>query len=191
MHRLILIGSRAAGKTSVGRLVAASRSVPFADLDDRAIALAGGGSIAVFFEMHGEAAWRSLERRAFAAALDGGLDRSPDSIEPARVIALGGGAVTVPEIRDGLEAGRRDGSLRVAWLSAPVATLSARLEADPGDRRSLTGRGVAEETGDLLARREPLYRRLADREFPTADRPVATVAAEIGAWLDAIAFPLS
>lgn len=177
MSQLILIGSRGAGKTSVGRAVSARLGWPFADLDDLAIDLVGGGSVRDFMAREGEPAWRELERRAFVAATAGsGPDRP-------RILALGGGAVTVAAIRDGLTRLRETGTARVAWLSAPVPTLAERLRADPGDRGSLTGRGLIDELPALLAAREPFYRGLSNLAVDTAGRPVAEVADALVAWL--------
>jgi shikimate kinase len=174
MIQLILIGSRGAGKTAVGRAVSARLGRPFADLDDRAIALAGGGSIRDFMARAGEPAWRDIERRAFLDAT-GGPER------PA-VLALGGGAVTVAAIRDGLDLLRESGSVRIVWLSTPVELLAARLQAAPGDRGSLTGLGLIDELPALLAVREPLYRGLSNVAFDTAGRSVAEVADTVVAW---------
>jgi shikimate kinase len=177
MPQLILIGSRGAGKTSVGAALAARLGTTFVDLDDRAIALGGGGSIRELIAREGEAAWRGLERRAFVDAMQG------PSV-PA-ILALGGGAVTVAEIRDGLVRLRAAGSVRVVWLRAPVATLIERLRADPGDRGSLTGRGLLEELQALLAAREPLYSGLSNLAVDTGGRTVAEVTDELLAWLAA------
>lgn len=177
MTRLILIGSRGAGKTSVGRVLAARLARSFIDLDDQAIALAGGGRVRDFLARSGEPAWRALEHRALLAAFE--------SSGPATIVALGGGAVTVPAIRELVESARRLRTARVAFLAAPAETLVARLRADPGDRGSLTGAGLLEELPSLLASREPFYRSLADRTVETAGRDVAAVAAELAAWLTA------
>lgn len=176
MTQLILIGSRGAGKTSVGRMVAARLGWTFVDLDDHAIALAGGGSIRDFLARTGEPAWRELERRAFLAATAG----------PSRpeVVALGGGAVTVAAIREELRRLRDAGSVRIAFLAAPIETIAARLRADPGDRGSLTDLGLIEELPGLLAAREPLYRGLSNRTVDTAGRSVAEVADGLVAWLE-------
>lgn len=175
MIQLILIGSRGAGKTTVGRCVSARLGKSFADLDDRAIALGGGGSVRDFMARSGEPAWRELERGAFLEATGG----------PARpaVLALGGGAVTVAAIRDELTRLRDSGSVRVVWLSAPVATLAERLRADPGDRGSLTGLGLIDELPALLAAREPLYRGLSNLVVDTAGRSATEVADSVVSWL--------
>jgi shikimate kinase len=66
-----------------------------------------------------------------------------------------------------------------------VATLIERLRADPGDRGSLTGRGLLEELQALLAAREPLYSGLSNLAVDTGGRTVAEVTDELLAWLAA------
>lgn len=175
MPQLILIGIRGAGKTSVGSLLAARLGRTFVDLDDRAIALAGGGSIRDFMARAGEPAWRELERRAFLDATGG-----PG---PPTILALGGGSLSVPAIRDELVRLKDSGSVRIVWLSAPIEALVARLQADPGDRGSLTGRGLIDELPALLATREPLYRGLSNLVVETHGRSIAEVADAVVASL--------
>lgn len=175
MPQLILIGSRGAGKTSVGVDLAARLGRTFADLDDRAISLVGGGGVRAFIARAGEPAWRELERRAF-------LEATVGPVRPA-ILALGGGAVTVAMIREELARLRARDAVRVAWLTASIATLSGRLDADPGDRGSLTGLGLAEELPTLLAAREPFYRSLSDRTVATDGRSIAAIADDLAAWL--------
>ena len=115
MTRLILIGSRGAGKTSVGRVLAARLARSFIDLDDQAIALVGGGRVRDFLARSGEPAWRALEHRALLAAFE--------SSGPATIVALGGGAVTVPAIRELVESARR---LRTARPEAVCRRLHDR-----------------------------------------------------------------
>src|ERR1700748_3289005 len=76
-----LAGMMGAGKTSVGKRLAARLGVPFKDADHEIEAAAGltGGEI---FEKHGEPEFRSGERRVIARLLS----------EPPLVLATGGGA---------------------------------------------------------------------------------------------------
>src|SRR5690606_12891664 len=62
MRPIFLLGMMGAGKTSVGRLLAARRAATFVDLDVR-IELLFGASIAALFE-HGESHFRACERAA-------------------------------------------------------------------------------------------------------------------------------
>ena len=58
----VLIGLRGSGKTTLGRLLAARRAVPFVDLDDRTVASAGLASVSAMFRAVGEPAFRLAER---------------------------------------------------------------------------------------------------------------------------------
>ena len=99
---LVLVGPPAAGKSTVGRLVADRLGMPFTDTDDLVVQRAGKPVSEVFVD-DGEEAFRELEAAAVADALAtaGGL------------LALGGGAV--------LAAGTSDGPV------AAEAALTARV----------------------------------------------------------------
>lgn len=157
---LSLIGPRATGKSTVGRLLADRLGWPFEDAD-QALEARLGRSIASLFADEGEAAFRQEEERTLQA-----LTQSPP-----RVLATGGGAVLRPSNREAL---RRFGF--VAWLSADAHALAHRLRTDPGNRPSLTGLGLVEEIQAVLQAREPLYRDLADVEISTLDRSPSQVA---------------
>jgi len=174
VKRLVLIGSRGAGKTTIGRRVALRLGLPFLDLDDLALARTAAGSVREVFRVAGETAWRAAEAAAAAETLAG---------SPTGVLALGGGAVTVPAIRTVLADARRRDAIRVAYLEVRPEILAERLRADPGDRSSLTGKPLADEIDELLRAREPLYRSLADRIEPASDRPVEAIAAALAAFV--------
>src|SRR5918993_5871644 len=78
---IALVGLMGAGKSTVGRALAARLGLPFVD-GDQEIEKTEGLTIAELFERFGVAGFRDREREAIAALLDG----SP------RVIAAGGGA---------------------------------------------------------------------------------------------------
>jgi Shikimate kinase len=59
--RVILIGYRGTGKTSVGRILAESLDLPFFDTDTL-VERTAGVSIPEIFRQHGEARFRALER---------------------------------------------------------------------------------------------------------------------------------
>ncbi|MBU3682578.1 MAG: shikimate kinase [Phycisphaerales bacterium] len=167
----VLIGLRGSGKTTLGRLLAARRAVPFVDLDDRTVASAAHASVSAMFRAVGEAAFRQAERAALEAALAG-------DAAAASVIALGGGTPTAPGARGMLEAARDAGRIRIVLLEAPPAVLGARLSVAPGDRPLLMGADFAEEATLLAERRMPAYRALAQATVSTA-RPTADSLAEL------------
>ncbi|HXU55067.1 MAG TPA: shikimate kinase, partial [Casimicrobiaceae bacterium] len=79
-RRIALIGLRGAGKTTLGKRLAARRRVPFIELD-REIEQAAGASLAELFLLYGLPAYRRHERRALEALL---------LRDEAMVIATGG-----------------------------------------------------------------------------------------------------
>jgi len=85
---LVLVGLMGAGKTSVGRRVAAKLGLPFADADQE-IERAAQLSVEEIFARHGEAAFRDGERRVIARLLSG----------PVHVLSTGGGAFIDPNTR--------------------------------------------------------------------------------------------
>ncbi|TNE38273.1 MAG: shikimate kinase [Alphaproteobacteria bacterium] len=78
---IVLVGLMGAGKSSVGRRLAAKLNLPFRDADAE-IETASNLSIPEFFELHGEEAFREGERKVISRLLR----------EPRHVLATGGGA---------------------------------------------------------------------------------------------------
>jgi shikimate kinase / 3-dehydroquinate synthase len=144
---LALIGFMGAGKSTVGREVAARIGRPFVDLD-REIENRHG-PIPAIFEEQGEETFRRLEEDALAAALAG----------PEAVLALGGGAVLSSLNRERLEAR----AFRV-FLDVDVETAWERVR---GSNRPLAQR--EEDFRELYASRIPLYRQLGDGIAGDAD----------------------
>jgi shikimate kinase len=114
--KVFLAGFMGAGKTSVGRALAARREVPFADLDDEIEARAGR-SIREIFEQQGEPGFRRLERDVLAELL-----RRPDL--ESYVVATGGGTVAMEPCARLLRA-----SGVTVWLNPPFAAIVERVGA--------------------------------------------------------------
>ena len=137
---LYLVGMMGAGKSAVGRPLAAALGYRFIDAD-LVLEQACGRTIPEIFAAEGEEAFRSIESSVL------------DQIAQwhSLVVATGGGVVTRP---------RNWGSLRqgvVVWLDAPEELLLQRLRADPTPRPLLTGPDGAPRLRALLAERRPLY----------------------------------
>src|SRR5581483_10132189 len=79
---IVLVGMMGAGKSSVGRRLAARLGIPFVDADAE-IESAAGRTIAEIFAEHGESYFRAGEARVIARLLEQG----------PQVLATGGGAV--------------------------------------------------------------------------------------------------
>ncbi|MCS6914669.1 MAG: shikimate kinase [Myxococcales bacterium] len=145
-RRVALIGLRGAGKSTIGRRLAAELGRPFIELDER-IEEAAGLSLGEIFALHGEAYYRRLERTVLARLLQEG--------PPGMVLAVGGGLVTDAESFELL----RRHTITV-WLRAAAQDHWDRV-IQQGDRRPMAA-GLAEARGQLeqlLAVREPLYRQ--------------------------------
>ena len=159
---IFMVGARASGKTTLGRLLAARLGYRFFDTDQYLLETLGV-SVAEIVAQEGWEGFRSREAAALRAVAG-----------PSTVVATGGGMVL-------LEANRtfmRESGV-VLYLHAPAAVLAARLAADPraAQRPSLTGRPVSEEVAAVLAEREPLYRATASHVLD-ATVPLKQVLAE-------------
>jgi shikimate kinase len=164
--RVTLVGYRASGKTTVGRLLAERLGYPFVDAD-RALEERLGCPIPAWFAREGETSFREREAACLAELLSG---------EAPLVLSTGGGVV----LREGNRRLLRERGGLVVYLEADAPTLQARLRADAGGRPSLTGKDVAEEVPMLLEKRSPLYREVAHRTVPATLAP-PEVAARIAA----------
>jgi shikimate kinase len=100
-----------AGKTKIGRRLAARLKLPFFDSDNE-IEAAAGESIPEIFRNRGESVFRDGERRVIARLL----------MQPAHVLATGGGAFMDPTTRAAIL--RRGVSV---WLRADLDVLLARV----------------------------------------------------------------
>jgi len=131
---IVLVGMMGAGKSSVGRRLAARLGLAFVDADG-AIEEAAGMTIAEIFAEQGEPYFRAGEARVIARLLEGG----------PQVLATGGGAVMDPHTRALIA----EKSVSV-WLKADLDVLMKRTK-----RRS--DRPLAEKMRDLMPLREPYY----------------------------------
>jgi len=142
-----------AGKTSIGRRLAARLAVPFRDADHE-IEAAAGFTVAEIFERFGEPHFREGERKVIARLLD----------EPPHVLATGGGA-----IMDNVTRAAMARAAFTIWLKAPVGLLLSRVRKR--DTRPLLKDGDMRATMEqLLAIREPVY-ATADMILESADEP--------------------
>lgn len=155
IQRVQLIGFMGTGKSTYGALMALSRNVPFADLDNL-IEAEAGRSINELFREEGETGFRQLEKRCYL--------RLPGSWKG--VLALGGGL----PLQEGMAGHLRAGG-PLLHLAPPLDWLIEWLAAD--DRRPLLqGLDAAQKAArirELHALREPVYRRLATRTVELPD----------------------
>ena len=142
----VLVGFMAAGKSAVGRLVAARLGLPFVDTD--LVIEAAHGPIPAIFARGGDRLFRELEGDVVLEVLSApGLGGRP-------LVALGGGAVTIEAVRTALA-----GAPLVLWLQAPADVLWERARRAPQGTRPLAEDEAAFRA--LLSEREALYREVA------------------------------
>lgn len=150
MAHLWLTGMMGTGKSSVGRLLAERRGLPFYDLDEM-IESAAGMAIAELFATRGEDAFRQMEAAVVVAVA------SAD----AGVVATGGGAVLSKE---NAEAMRASGT--IVLLRASPEELDRRLAGSEG-RPLLPDPNRVARIARLLEAREAAYGRAADVSLDT------------------------
>ncbi len=158
---IVLVGLMGAGKSSVGRCLAASLGRPFVDADAE-IEAEAGQTISEIFASHGEAYFRRLERRVIGRLL----------AERGQVLATGGGAFMDPETRALIAAGAVS-----VWLRAEIDILLERVMRR--DNRPLLKQG---DPRDILSRlieeRYPVYAE-ADITVDSTDGPHTVVVEDI------------
>ena len=150
---IVLVGMMGAGKSTIGRRLAARLNLPFVDADTE-IEAAAGMSIPEIFEAHGEPHFRDGEARVIARLLESGPG----------VLATGGGSFMREETR------RRIGEKAVSiWLKADPDVILRRVKRR-ADRPLLQTTDPAATVTRLLGEREPVYERaditIASREVP-------------------------
>jgi shikimate kinase len=137
---IVLVGMMGAGKSSIGRRLAARLSIPFVDADAE-IEEAASMSIADIFAVHGESYFRAGEARVIARLLEHG----------PQVLATGGGAFMNVQTRATI----RDKAVSV-WLKADLDVLTKRLRRR-NDRPLLKTEDPIATLSKLLVVRDPIY----------------------------------
>lgn len=169
---IYLIGARGAGKSDVGRRLAARCGRPFCDMDAELVRRLGR-SIQQVVQTRGWPFFRRAERLLLTelAAREGW------------VVSTGGGVVLDEANIEDL---RRSG--RVVWLRAAPETLLRRLQADPLQRMQRPalqpGRDLSDEVRQTLCEREALYRRAMHGFVDTDHRSAEEVCNAIAAQLE-------
>lgn len=159
-RHLVLVGLMGAGKSTVGRVLAAQLGRPLFDSDEMIVERTGR-SVREIWERDGEAAFRALETEALRDALD--------ADEPS-VIAGAGGIVLSAENRRVL----RDSDATVVWLMADRDVLVERVRH--GGHRPLLDDDPDGTLARMIAERDPLYQEVADAIVSVEKRSVGEVA---------------
>jgi shikimate kinase len=162
VRSIVLVGMMGAGKSSIGRRLAARLNIPFVDADTE-IEKQAGMSIADYFALHGEADFRGGEARVIARLLDGG----------PQVLATGGGAVMNADTRAAIKA--KGVSI---WLAAEADVLMRRINKRRHERPMLQADDPMARLRELLTEREPIY-ALSDLTVQSREAPHESIVTEI------------
>jgi len=158
---VVFVGLMGAGKTAIGRKVAAILGLPFTD-SDHEIESVSRMTIPDLFERYGETEFRSLEQRVIVRVLESG----------PQILSTGGGAFMNAQTREAISAH----GLTV-WLKAEVDILLDRVSKKQNRPllKNADPRAVLEK---LMADRYPIY-ALADVTVPTRDERKEVIASEV------------
>jgi shikimate kinase len=163
---IVMVGLMGAGKSQIGRDLAAKLGLPFVDADDEIIK-AAGCSVSDIFELYGEKAFRDVEERVISRLLN----------SKVQIIATGGGAFMSVKVRKAI----REYGVSI-WLKAELEVLVERTSRRRG--RPLLEKGdPATILKGLMDERYPVYEE-ADIVVDTQDVPID---ANVNATADALA----
>lgn len=137
---IALVGLMGAGKTTIGRRLAAALKLHFVDADHE-IERAAGLSVKEIFERYGEPEFRRGERQVIARLLH----------DPPHVLATGGGAFIDQATREEMRARAIS-----VWLKAPLEVLMRRVERRD-DRPLLKSDDPQKVMQKLMDDRYPIY----------------------------------
>ena len=158
---IVLVGMMGAGKTTVGRRLAARLGRRFADSDEE-VEKAAGMSIEDIFAAHGEADFRAGEVRVIARLLK----------DHDLVLGTGGGAFMNAETRAVIKA-----EALSVWIKADFELLFQRVQRR-SNRPLLKTPNPRETLKDLMDKRYPTYAE-ADVTIVSKDVPQDQVATDV------------
>jgi len=160
--KIVFVGPMGAGKTTIGRQVAANLDWEFFD-SDRLVEERTGVSIPLIFELEGEEGFRWRETEVLKEI----------SNVPNIVLATGGGAVLKEENREVL----KQNSL-VIFLHASIDQLFERTAKDK-NRPLLQDENPKEKLRSILDQRIDIYKNMADLIVKTDNQSVAYTVKKI------------
>ena len=174
---VVLIGYRATGKSTVGRILSAKLKIAFWDTD-AIVEKNMGMPIKEIVALHGWEFFRDKERETIKY-----LTQKEDG-----VIATGGGVVLFREnvnlLKQNVDLLKQAGV--IIWLNASLQDIIDRLKKDAQNgatRPQFTSGNIIQETIDIMRKRIPLYESAADHTVDTAGKSAEQVAEEIYQYL--------
>jgi len=150
LRNVFLVGPMGAGKSTIGRLLAKELKYPFMD-SDREIEARTGADIPWIFDVEGEEGFRLREEAMIAELVE----------EDGIVLATGGGVVMRELNRQALAAHGL-----VVYLRTSVEQQLQRTSKDR-QRPLLLNANPERVLRELMAKRDPLYREIADITIDT------------------------
>jgi len=161
--KVILVGLRGAGKSTLGQAAAQRFNVPFVELNDEVERVAGM-DISEIFVQNGEDAYHALERKCLKAAL-----ASHEDV----IVATGGGIVTDQKAFETIVSGAR-----VVWVKTSPEVLFDRARGSD----ALKGVGLSNqariEIRNALTARESSF-AMADFTIDTTGKKAADTIEEL------------
>ena len=145
--KIVIIGYRGAGKSTVGQMVAQRRNWPYYDID-RGIEIESGKTLKQLYEGSGEKIYRDIEKQVVAQMCDG----------DARVISFGAGSLLN---RQNQKWACHDSV--VVYLQASAEILWRRIQSDPQSEQTRPNHcsGGLNEVILMLEKRAPVYLQCA------------------------------
>jgi shikimate kinase len=169
--RLILVGYRASGKTTIAEGVSRYFDCPVIDADE-VFEQKHACAVGAFIQEHGESSFRDEETLVLRELLKGSGD----------ILSTGGGVVLREENREMI----RNARVPVVWVSASVAETQQRLALDATTatrRPPLAGGDVYSEVEQALADREAYYDEVAGVHITTDGETVSAIVEKVVKWL--------
>jgi shikimate kinase len=168
--KIFLIGYRATGKSTVGRILSGKLNVAFCDTDT-IVEEAAGMSIKEIVALEGWPSFRMKEKDAVQS-----LD-----LKSSCVVATGGGVILDKENVDFF---KRSGL--TVWLNAPLQDIIERLKRDAlneAKRPQFTAGNIIQETTNMMKQRLPLYESAADYTVDALNKKPEQIGEEIYQYL--------
>lgn len=162
---IVFVGLMGAGKTAIGRKVAATLGLPFLD-SDQEIEAVSRMTVPELFDRYGEPEFRALEQRVIARVLEHG----------PQVLSTGGGAFMNAQTREIIASHGVS-----VWLKADIDVLMDRV-AKKQNRPLLKAPDPRAVMERLMAERHPVY-ATANVIVSTREEKKEIISAEVIASL--------